>query len=517
MNAQSDLDIDLSSEDEFGGAINDANAAHLQGHKAFAPAARRMDFSPTPSPPPPGSDAYNAAEALTSVGAGAAAPVTNTTANTTTTMTTASAATTAAAPPDPANGNDEASENGFVKEGSVDSSSARHASSPAVGASSTPSARSRTSIWVHFTRDPDYATNRRGRCVYCHNYYSCSSGSTGNMWRHIKRSHPEKAAQAAPLATHGVLATPQQQRPDASSLASIDNRSRKRQASLSSPVNDHHPSAPTSARSVAGPPSFGTLPSAQHQQQPQSQSQLYRHPEETGSTAASAHASDAALAHVDAASASTESLAQAMRLLLNATSRSVGSSAPSGTQALLATLLESRAAGHADDGLARPLARLNIEPSSAPVASGRSGAAVDPESVSRFVAAVSDAIRANAENAPPTLSRTQKALEAYTGFMVRDLVSVEKMLSPGMQQLVAGLGQQGSPAPTPAELADELTRQRDACAQKLRSRLDAVDGRVCVSIGTSCISGSLHYLAVFAHWVDAGFERHDELLDCHCV
>ncbi|KAJ2238354.1 hypothetical protein IWW45_000184 [Coemansia sp. RSA 485] len=486
MNAQSDLDIDLSSEDEFGGAMNDTNAAHTHTHhdpKPFSQNVRRMDFSPTPSPPPPGSDAYSAAEALTAVGA-ASAPAA------------AAAATTTiapAAPRNPANGADDASENGFAKEGSVESAgaSARQASSPAVGASSTPSARSRTSIWVHFTRDPDYATNRRGRCVYCHNYYSCSSGSTGNMWRHIKRSHPEKAAQAAPLATHGAHAhaTPQpQQRTDAT-LSSIDNRSRKRQASLSSPVNDHHPSAPASARSQAPPP-FGSLP----------QQQLYRHAEEA--TPVPEHAS----ASADAPGASTESLAQALRLLLSVTGRSVGA-APA-PQSLLTTLLESRAGAHADEGASAP-----AQPA-APAAS--SAAAVDPDSVARFVEAVGNAVRANAEAARPAASRAQQTLDAYTGFMVRDLVSVEKMLSPGMQHLVAGLGQ-GAPPPAAADLVAELTRQRDAAAAELRARLDAVDSRVSVSIGSACIAGSLHSLAVYAHWVDAAFQRHDALLDCRCV
>ncbi|KAJ2837152.1 hypothetical protein J3B02_006445, partial [Coemansia erecta] len=236
------------------------------------------------------------------------------------------------------------------------------------------------------------------------------------------------------------------------------------------------------------------------------------HPEEA--TAVSAQAPD-----VDVSNTSTESLAQALRLLLSVTGRSVGSSAPSSTQTLLASLLESRATGHADEGPARLLARSDAEAagsSSSISGGGRSGAGVDPESVSRFVAAVSDAIRANAENAPATQSKAQKTLDAYTSFIVRDLVSVEKMLSPGMQQLVAGLGQGSSPAPTASELVDELTRQHDAFAKELRSRLEAVDGRICVSIGTSCISGALHYLAVFAHWVDAGFEPHSELLDCHC-
>ncbi|KAJ2850188.1 hypothetical protein IWW36_002096 [Coemansia brasiliensis] len=228
--APSDIDVDLSSSDGEG-HIGEAEASQLlrstkvYDFDAAAPNPRRMEFSPTPSPPPQLPATYAGTEATpTSV---APAPLSASFAG--------SAFST--------NGHGSGSDVGSVKDESVDSG-ARNAASPTAG---TPSARSRTSIWTHFTKDADYATNRRGRCVYCHNYYSCSSGSTGNMWRHIKRSHPEKAIQAAPLATHA--ATPQ--------LPKSESNPRKRQASLSSPTSERRaspaPPIPAHSRSSARP------------------------------------------------------------------------------------------------------------------------------------------------------------------------------------------------------------------------------------------------------------------------
>ncbi|KAJ2367956.1 hypothetical protein IW150_005538, partial [Coemansia sp. RSA 2607] len=455
MNAQSDLDIDLSSDEEFGGAGVPQNPSGAQQHqqqqqqqqqqqhhqyygqspssaKGYGPGGRRMDFSPTPSPPPPppSSSIYNAAATLASVGSSmdtsaayGSIPTTQHPAphaintnndndgNANINNDDASTASNIHGVVDPMNGNDDASENGFVKDGSAESSSVRHASSPAVGASGTPINRSRTSIWVHFTRDPDYATNRRGRCVYCHNYYSCSSGSTGNMWRHIKRSHPEKAAQAAPLATHGNHSTPQP-RPDAT-LSSIDNRPRKRQASLSSPINDQHVSAPVSARSMAALPYHGMPPPPQlpqsqlHMPQTPSQPGLYRLLEDPNASSALTTA-DPALNHIDPTAAGTESLAQALRMLLSITGRSVGSGTQPTAQSMLSSLLESRSAAPSADGLARSSLLSDVDS----VNVGR-GAAVDPTSIAHFVSAVGDAIRANSENSAQTQTQAQKTLAAY--------------------------------------------------------------------------------------------------------
>ncbi|KAJ1650245.1 hypothetical protein GGF38_005882, partial [Coemansia sp. RSA 25] len=258
MDPPSDIDVDLSSDAGSDNAIDDAEVEaaqllqstklHSFGSLGNTAAQRRMDFSPTPSPPPlpqqhqlhlqhqhqhQNQNQHLHQQSLLSLHSHlpALAP-------------SSAPALTSAAPsslphllppaaPDSVNGDADGSDAGSVKDGSVESSSVRHASSPAVaGAAATPSSRARTSIWVHFTRDPDYATNRRGRCVYCHNYYSCSSGSTGNMWRHIKRSHPDKASAIAPVATQAAHqnAPPT---PTPAHAPGADSRPRKRHASFS--------------------------------------------------------------------------------------------------------------------------------------------------------------------------------------------------------------------------------------------------------------------------------------------
>ncbi|KAJ2682759.1 hypothetical protein H4R19_007083, partial [Coemansia spiralis] len=113
-------------------------------------------------------------------------------------------------------------------------------------------------------------------------------------------------------------------------------------------------------------------------------------------------------------------------------------------------------------------------------------------------------------------TRAQRTLRAIVDFMVRELVPVEKMLSPGMQQLVATMSQ-GAATPTAAELVDEMFCRMDVRARELRQRLDGVRGKVSVSIGTTCISGTAHYLAIHAHWTDAEAARHDALLSGHCL
>ncbi|KAJ1900053.1 hypothetical protein LPJ66_001725 [Kickxella alabastrina] len=643
MSPLSDIDVDLSSEDESKMQLDDAAAEAeasriLQGEKLYgfgskdyAPNTRRMDFSPTP--PPESAEALatesvphngiSATTTLSPLSAKLQADVGSTVVS--------SAHHASELPPaitqlggieGSANDDDVASENCFVKEGSAESISARHASSPAIAA--TPSAsRSRTSIWVHFTRDADYATNRRGRCVYCRNYYSCSSGSTGNMWRHIKRSHPEKAAHAAPLATHGLQTTPQQQqqRSEASILSS-DSRSRKRQASMSSPIQEHMmtPLQPTfSAR--AGVPQYQQMlppppPSQQIQSHYQQDQQLHQQLQtqqlrqqiqqqnqqqsfytqqhgserpsaarqyddnvygETNNATRAARLGDLAEGSAlspDSSGASTENLNQALKLLLTLVGRNTqGASndraSHQAQSSLLLGLLENlntassgRIAtgnGDADHQPTRHLRhsnapfrsgggtsltsiaesghqtagdQLNAGSSSgggyaynpahnAYYSAGGQGAAVNPESINQFVIAVGDAIRANTEassagGSSPTVTRAQKTIDAYVDFMVRDLVSVEKMLSPGMQQLMANLSH-GSTPPSPSVLMGELQRQKDVKARDLRQKLDAVSGRISISIGTGKLAGTLYHLAVYAHWTDEGFVRHSELLDCHCV
>ncbi|KAJ1991640.1 hypothetical protein GGI04_005957, partial [Coemansia thaxteri] len=146
---------------------------------------------------------------------------------------------------------------------------------------------------------------------------------------------------------------------------------------------------------------------------------------------------------------------------------------------------------------------------------------VDSDSVGRFVAAVADAIRANTESSLAGSrhgGQAQRTLNAYIDFMVRDLVPVDRMLAPAMQQLMSSMSRDGAAAvPSAKALADELLRLKDARLHTLHRQLAAVGGRISVSIGTGCLAASLHYLAVYAHWVDADFVRHDELLDWHCL
>ncbi|KAJ2360619.1 hypothetical protein H4S01_005651, partial [Coemansia sp. RSA 2610] len=383
--APSDIDVDLSSDAASEGRIEAEASQLLGGAKTYdMSGARRMEFSPTPSPPLPPAQ-FDPASLPPSAGA-----------------------------------NGRAGSEGSAKEGSVGSSAVAPASPAA-----TPS-RSRTSIWVHFTRDPDYATNRRGRCVYCHNYYSCSSGSTGNMWRHIKRSHPEKATHAAPLATHGTL-------PKSDS----DARPRKRPAPLASPV----PAAPGPSPQLALPPS--QQPAGSEPPEP-------------------------------------EGLGHAMQLLLSLTGRSHH---------------ERTAPPRANAGAGSSLASI-------PEA--------EPDGVNRLAAAVGDALRAHTAG-----NDAGRSLRAYVDYMIRDLVPAAQMAAPGMQRLLSAVGS-GSAVPTAAKLDAEVLRRRDAAVATLRARLDTAD-RVSVSLSTGRVGGERDYLAVHAHWADAGLQQHNALLEWRCV
>ncbi|KAJ1733542.1 hypothetical protein LPJ61_001507 [Coemansia biformis] len=576
-NPPSDIDVDLSSEVGSEGPIDEAEASQLLrsskvydfGSKAHPANPRRMDFSPTPSPPPgaAGQSAHNGVHAVPTPGplsAGFGGPPAYPAAPASSTHS--------------ANDHDDEhlSDVGSAKDDSVESSSMRNPSPPAIAlgaATSTPSARSRTSIWVHFTRDPDYATNRRGRCVYCHNYYSCSSGSTGNMWRHIKRSHPEKAAHAAPLATHGTHTTPQTKAEDA--LPQLDSRPRKRHASMSSPVSERYGTPASAARSGAPSHSQNSHLPAQQQQHKQLQNHLPPPQQNRLSiNTATRNLEDAIFSELGDSSlgaagdtdiTSADNLVHALKLLLSLSGRSHGTASdrlaastahhhqPTSSTSLLSGLLDNLSAarsaaetGHAAGDAAHlprlpvrgPLASIPEDHRAAPRAGGQadSGAAVaaryhdarrgvaDPESIGQFVSAISDAIRANTDAASGAIdgdgsysdTRAQRTLRAIVNFMVRELVPVDRMLSPGMQQLVASMSQ-GAPVPTAAALVDELYRRKEARALELRQRLGGVRGKVSVSIGASCIAGTTHYLTVYAHWADEEALRHDALLSGHCL
>ncbi|KAJ2357453.1 hypothetical protein GGF43_001451 [Coemansia sp. RSA 2618] len=515
----SDIEVDLSSDAGSEGRAGDARAeaeasqllrsTKLSDFGSAAANVRRMDFSPTPSPPPAAqgpaytqgpayaqgyAPSHHGQQGLAQQQQTPAAGVfnggagvfdaTNISSSSPYTAAPALAAAVAAG-----NGRDD-SDTGSMKEGSVESTAVPPAS-PSVG---TPSARSRTSIWVHFTRDQDYATNRRGRCVYCHNYYSCSSGSTGNMWRHIKRSHPEKAMHAAPLATHGAhSATPLQVKSEG------DSRPRKRQASLSSPTADR----------VGSSPAQRAVPSG------------------------AARADDGGLGDGDGDSA--DGLLHALRLLMTLTGRPADRPAGPASSALVG-LLDQLHALRSDGEAGAVQQQQQRQPRHAQAAQRGSGGlatipeaasmamradgpvAVDPASINQFVAAISDALRTNAEAASGVPGgRAQRAVGAYVDFMVRELVGVERVLSPGMQGLMAGVAQ-GAAVPTAAELEAEVFRRRDAAAEALRRRLlDTAGGKVSVSLSTGRVAGTRHYLAVHAHWADAALVRHDALLDWRCV
>ncbi|KAJ2611119.1 hypothetical protein H4S08_003307 [Coemansia sp. RSA 1365] len=566
----SDIDVDLSSEE---GHVDESEASQLLrtskvydlGSNAHAANPRRMDFSPTPSPPP--ADAV-AAQAVYN-GTHALALPSMTYDNGPVSSSTSAGSSTAAYPAPvithTANGRDDHSELGSAKEGSVESSVAQNLASPAVahggggtnaGTSATPSARSRTSIWVHFTRDPDYATNRRGRCVYCHNYYSCSSGSTGNMWRHIKRSHPEKATHAAPLATHGLHATPQNK---AEATPSYDSRPRKRQASLSSPISDQF-----------GTPARAGVQNYAQQQQQQQQQQLQQQSQQRLSVGSATRNLEEALSNelgsaghgttTDTDSTSADSLVHALQLLLTLSGRSRGSVAerpaeqtqPSSSTSLLVGLLDSLSAARntpEPGSSAGDVSRLSrhalpshrTSSALAPIPENHYGTdyaggladgtlpgpthyydsrrgLADSDSINHFVSAISNAIRTNADvDAREPSARTQRTLQAYVDFMVRDLVPVDKMLSPGMQQLMTSMSPRDAPVPTTAALVDEIQRRQEARSLQLRQRLDAVRGKVSISISSGRVAGPAHYVAVHVHWVDEAIERHNELLSWSCV
>ncbi|KAJ2416198.1 hypothetical protein GGI10_001150 [Coemansia sp. RSA 2530] len=582
MEPPSDIDVDLSSDAGSDNPIDAAeveaaqllHSSKLYGFGAMANNSsggsanpRRMDFSPTPSPPPAPQPQHqlhmqqhqhpplSLHSPLAHTHLPALAPAS------------ASAALPPHLPLAPAadsingDGDGDASDVGSVKDGSVESSSVRHASSPAVaGAAATPS-RARTSIWVHFTRDPDYATNRRGRCVYCHNYYSCSSGSTGNMWRHIKRSHPDKASTTAPVATHAAhLNAPQPPTPTPAQPSASDNRPRKRHASFSSPSAEHLPRSNPQARAQQRPHDDAAHAPA------------YAYPEAAG-RAQRSHQDDLAALGSEAAGSSSESLAQALKLLLSLSARpssAADRSASNASSTLLMNLLDnlnsaaasrSSQPGFADSALGMAespsTSRMQRAPSYRPTGAGASASNnsgnlptiaerassselygsslsssrplrgfgphsdfVDTESIGHFVAAVADAIRAHTESADDGSTASglgRKTLKAYVDFMVRDLVPVDRMLAPAMQQLMASMSHSAAPAPSAKVLVDELFRLKDTRLQALHRQLDAVSGRISVSIGSGCLSSAMHYLAVHAHWLDTNFVRHDELLDWHCL
>ncbi|KAJ2242635.1 hypothetical protein GGI13_006894, partial [Coemansia sp. RSA 455] len=364
------------------------------------------------------------------------------------------------------------------------------------------------------------------------------------MWRHIKRSHPDKTSSTAPIATHAAhLNAPQPPTPTQAQPSGSESRPRKRHASFSSPSAEHQPRSNPQHRAMM------------MQQRPHddaAHAHAYSYPE-VPARAQRSHQDDIAALGSEAAGSSSESLAQALKLLLSLSARpsSAGDRAGSNaSSALLMNLLDnlnsaavsrSGQPGSVDSTLAvaespstgrtqrsassyRPTgsgASASNNGGNLPTIAERTSSPVDVDSIGHFVAAVADAIRAHTEAADDDSApggKSRKTLKAYVDFMVRDLVPVDRMLAPGMQQLMASMSHNGTPTtPSAKVLVDELLRLKDVRLQALHHELDAVSGRISVSIGSGCLSPTMHYLAVHAHWLDTSFVRHDELLDWHCL
>jgi hypothetical protein len=56
---------------------------------------------------------------------------------------------------------------------------------------------------------PDRDGKKMAKCMYCDKEYVCSNYSTGNMWKHIKKAHPEKmGVQKLGSGSSGAVLTP---------------------------------------------------------------------------------------------------------------------------------------------------------------------------------------------------------------------------------------------------------------------------------------------------------------------
>jgi hypothetical protein len=53
-------------------------------------------------------------------------------------------------------------------------------------------AGSRSGIWTHYNYTTHHITGRKVSCIHCGKSYVNTNSSTGNMWKHIKKVHPEK-------------------------------------------------------------------------------------------------------------------------------------------------------------------------------------------------------------------------------------------------------------------------------------------------------------------------------------
>ncbi|RGB26716.1 hypothetical protein C1646_800108 [Rhizophagus diaphanus] len=47
-------------------------------------------------------------------------------------------------------------------------------------------------VWNHFTKDPDYKNNKKANCNYYHKTYICSTSTTSEISKHLKKFHATK-------------------------------------------------------------------------------------------------------------------------------------------------------------------------------------------------------------------------------------------------------------------------------------------------------------------------------------
>ena len=47
----------------------------------------------------------------------------------------------------------------------------------------------RSIVWRHFTRDPNFKENKKATCNKCNKSYTCSGGSTSNLLHHLGKKH----------------------------------------------------------------------------------------------------------------------------------------------------------------------------------------------------------------------------------------------------------------------------------------------------------------------------------------
>lgn len=50
----------------------------------------------------------------------------------------------------------------------------------------------RSKVWNHFTKDSAFNESKKVSCNYCSTKYTCSGGSTSNLFKHLEKNHPIK-------------------------------------------------------------------------------------------------------------------------------------------------------------------------------------------------------------------------------------------------------------------------------------------------------------------------------------